>query len=266
MDTELSLKTLAKVSFQSTDITHKISYTAPFEEVEPQAPMKVNAVFLEEGAARKLINEQRASLKTLILEQVNSLSNLSNRTNNQSLRSIISDTLGRSSKNLDCSITEQGNESFSEFEWLEDGHSSRCFEEEQRMWDSIKIDEERGGDDEYYETPEPAVRPKKEWAKNQIEVTPGVFMPIRGYSETWQAIKQNCTTTTLCSSCKEELHVIDDAAHVVCGPDCWMVTPIDQSIGETPLEFDGESADSQGVGMGVKAEEVLKWAKELEQL
>jgi hypothetical protein len=84
----------------------------------------VNAV-LEEGAARKLINEQRASLETLILEQGNSLSNLNNRTNNSSLRSIISDKLGRSSKTLDCSITEQDSDTnFSaEFNSLEDGHS-----------------------------------------------------------------------------------------------------------------------------------------------
>jgi hypothetical protein len=84
---------------------------------------KVNAL-LEEGAARKLINEQRASLKTQILEQGNSLSNLSGRTNNSSLRGIISDKLGRSSKTLDCSITEQDSDtSFSEFNSLEDGHS-----------------------------------------------------------------------------------------------------------------------------------------------
>jgi hypothetical protein len=231
----------------------------PFEQEEPQAPMKVNAV-LEEGAARKLINEQRASLKTLILEQGNSLSNLSNRTTNSSLRGIISDKLGRSSKNLDCSITEQDSiTSFSEFNSLEDGHSMSCFEEEQQMWDNIRFEEERG-DDESYETPEP-IR-SDERVNKQIEVTPGVFMPIRGYSETWQAIKQNCTTTTLCSGCKEELHVIEDASHFVC-PDCWMITPMNQNIGEIALEFDGES-DSHGVGLAVKAEEVLNWVKEQE--
>jgi hypothetical protein len=254
--TKLTPRSLARVSFQSTEIMHRIN-DIPFEEAEPQSPMIINAV-LEEGAARKLINDQRASLKTLVIEQGNSLSNLSNHTNNQSLRSIISDKLSRSSKKLDCSITEQA-DSFSEFNWLEDGHSISCFEEEQRMWDSVRLDEEGGGD-ESSETPEP-VGPE-ERGISQIEVTPGVFMPIRGYSETWQAIKQNCTTTTLCTSCKEELHVIEDAAHVVC-PDCWMVTTMDQSIGVNPLEFDGES-DSHGVGMGIKAEDLLKWVKEQE--
>jgi predicted RNA-binding Zn-ribbon protein involved in translation (DUF1610 family) len=181
------------------------------------------------------------------------LSSFSKHSNNASLRSIISEKFGGS-------ISEQDNESFSDFNFLEDGHSMSCFEEEQQLLDSVRIEEEKG--DESYETPE-AVRPD-ERVKNQIEVTPGVFMPIRGFSETWQAIKQNCTTTTSCASCKEELHVIEDAAHVVC-PDCWMVTTLDQCIGGTPLEFDGES-DSYGVGLGVKAKEVLRWVKEQEQL
>jgi hypothetical protein len=100
---------------------------------------------------------------------------------------------------------------------------------------------------------------------SQIEVTPGVFVPLRGSNETWQAIKSGCTVSTHCVSCNAKLHVIEVAAMVVCH-DCWMVSPVTQRLGDIPLEFDGDdnecSSTTYGIGLGVKGDDVLRWIKE----
>ena len=37
-----------------------------------------------------------------------------------------------------------------------------------------------------------------------------------------------------------------------------MVGPVEQRIGDIPLEFDGAS-DNHGLGLGVKADAILQW-------
>ena len=101
--------------------------------------------------------------------------------------------------------------------------------------------------------------------KSMMEVAPGVTVPLRGSTETWEAIKDGRVTVTACCACQLELHCIEDAEFVIC-PDCWVVSSVDQTFGGIPLEnedmaeFDGGKRPTcRGVGLGVKAVEVVEW-------
>jgi hypothetical protein len=177
------------------------------------------------------------------------------------------------------------------------------FESDQRTWGSItgySFDGENGNDDDddgnddssSYEVPQPTKTNssssssssnhkydfssrrssststssiKNDNIPSEIEVTPGVFVPLRGSNETWQAIKTGCTISTHCVSCHAKLHVIEDAALVVC-QECWMVSPVTQRLGDIQFELDGEDNECNmtiyGVGLGIKGDEVLQWIKE----
>jgi hypothetical protein len=106
-----------------------------------------------------------------------------------------------------------------------------------------------------------------------IEISPGVTMPLRGATETWQAIQGGHVTVTTCSACQMELHCVDTAELVIC-PDCWVITSIDQVVGGIQLESDelididdqgGSSTTNTadqpctGVAIGIKATHVVKW-------
>ena len=100
---------------------------------------------------------------------------------------------------------------------------------------------------------------------SMMEVAPGVNVPLRGSTETWHAIKDGRVTVTTCCACQLELYCIEDAEFVIC-PDCWVVSSVDQTVGGIPLEnediceSDGEKKPaSRGVGLGVKAVDVVEW-------
>jgi hypothetical protein len=93
--------------------------------------------------------------------------------------------------------------------------------------------------------------------KGLIEVSPGVSLPLRGSKETWAALLEGRLTVTKCSCCQEELSCIDDAHLVVCC-DCWVISPVDQSIGGMSLDY-SEAECSYSVGLGVKASEIGEW-------
>jgi hypothetical protein len=92
-----------------------------------------------------------------------------------------------------------------------------------------------------------------------ISLAPGVEKPLRSPSEIWEAIRDGKTTVTACSECTAELHCIHDVELVIC-PDCWIASPIEQSVGGISLEFE-ETEDSgcNGVAIGVKARDVIEW-------
>jgi hypothetical protein len=94
----------------------------------------------------------------------------------------------------------------------------------------------------------------------KIPLSPDLSVPLRGSTETWQAIKHGYTIAVTCSNCNADLHAIQDAEYFVC-PDCWMVGPVEQAIGGIALEFDG-SSDNYGIGLGVKARDVIQWVEE----
>jgi hypothetical protein len=95
----------------------------------------------------------------------------------------------------------------------------------------------------------------------RIEVAPGIDLRLRGSKETWAAIKECRITVTSCCCCLTELHCIEDAELVVC-PDCWVVSPVDQSIGGIPIEGDSNESDPS-VSLGVKVEDSIRWRSEL---
>ena len=103
-----------------------------------------------------------------------------------------------------------------------------------------------------------------------MEVSPGVILPLRGSSETWEAIKEGRITVTSCAICSTDLHVIEDAKYVVC-PDCWIVqTVCNDMVGGILLECDEIESHYQdkeectyGVGLGVKATDVVDWLNDI---
>ena len=57
-----------------------------------------------------------------------------------------------------------------------------------------------------------------------------------------------------------ELHVVEDAAYVVC-LDCWTIGTTEQTIGGIHLELEEDSDEKYGVAMGIKSDEVLQWVE-----
>ena len=82
----------------------------------------------------------------------------------------------------------------------------------------------------------------------EIEISPGVFLPFRASDETWEAIKDGQYLTLMCWDCSLELLVSKVSTHVIC-PDCHTVNPNSSSD-------DGTKNDEQqhGISMGFKKE------------
>ena len=230
-----------------------------FEEEEEEEAARIATVLTSESA-RKVIQEQRTTLKNLVITQKDTLTIHSSHSHHSSLRSVISDSVSQKldisliGKHVERSVTDPM-ESVTELSFHDLSSSARFGLE---TWGSlVEVD---GEDDVYYESDPVAVKPSQN--SSEIEVSPGIFIPLRGSAETWQAIRCGCTTRTACQKCAEELHVIEDAEHVVC-PDCWMVSPVDHAIGDIPFEFDGVSGN-HGVGLGIKVEDVKQWLEDQE--
>jgi len=80
----------------------------------------------------------------------------------------------------------------------------------------------------------------------EIEVSPGVFWPLRGAAETCRALHLQKTAVTTCLACRHKLRCVDDCACVLC-PDCRVLSPV----------ADGANAvgeERTGVGLGLKVE------------
>ncbi len=93
----------------------------------------------------------------------------------------------------------------------------------------------------------------------EVEVTPGVFLQLRGSAETWQAIRLNRITNTRCICCCTCLHCVQDAEYVIC-PDCRVVSPVYSNLSE---DYKIGGRNSGGVGLGFKPEDMAKWQAEL---
>jgi hypothetical protein len=88
--------------------------------------------------------------------------------------------------------------------------------------------------------------------KQQIEVAPGEWLPLRGAVETWSAVQNDFYMPTECVCCRNTIFCIQDAAYVLC-PKCKVVSP-------------GFSEDSKGgVGLGFTMEELAKWQTDIER-
>jgi hypothetical protein len=88
-----------------------------------------------------------------------------------------------------------------------------------------------------------------ETSRIEIEVTPGVYLPMHGAAETERALQQGRVRPTVCVCCQSQLYCIMIAEYVVC-PHC-------RSIGPVGFQHD-ESLAFGGIGLGLTAETVLQ--------
>jgi len=84
-----------------------------------------------------------------------------------------------------------------------------------------------------------------------IEISPGVFVALRGSEESWHAIQQGFYTHPECFCCSTALVCIADADYVLC-PECRVVSPItSERPSIAPADFVG------GVGLGLRRDILL---------
>jgi hypothetical protein len=81
-----------------------------------------------------------------------------------------------------------------------------------------------------------------------VEISPGVFRPLRGSKETWDAIERGFCANVDCFSCSTTLLCIYDAEFVIC-PVCKVISPA--------VTYD-DSLPKSGVGLGLRSEELLQ--------
>lgn len=74
-----------------------------------------------------------------------------------------------------------------------------------------------------------------------VEVSPGVFMNLRGSSETWQALQAGRVTVTTCQLCCQLLRCVQDAECVLC-PTCRVVSPLQGTC----------TGSRRGLGLGLR--------------
>jgi hypothetical protein len=58
-----------------------------------------------------------------------------------------------------------------------------------------------------------------------LEISPGIKMPLRKASDTWNAIQNNNAAEVTCSGCQRQLLTVPDAQLVLC-PECRIVSPM----------------------------------------
>jgi hypothetical protein len=105
--------------------------------------------------------------------------------------------------------------------------------------------------------------PTEQYSEELIEVSPGVCLPLIGSKETWVALLEGRLAVTKCSCCKGNLSCIEDAQLVICS-DCWVISPVDQSIAGISLE-NNAAEGSYSVGIGIKASEIGEWISAAQQ-
>jgi predicted RNA-binding Zn-ribbon protein involved in translation (DUF1610 family) len=214
-------RSTTKVSFE-VDAVKKPSV---FVEETKSEPITSKAV-LKDKVARKFVEEQKNSLRRLVSQQRKPLQSLGCHMNHGgSLRSILTDKF---LKQLEQDATET-TEDMSDFSMSESQFHGQIFfdfDEQQRALDLFNNgDSDDTDEDSSFQAPQPVEpTPTPSSSAGNVEVAPGVFVSLRVAAETWQAIKYGCTTQTTCQNCQADLHVIEDAEHIVC-PDCWMIGP-----------------------------------------
>jgi hypothetical protein len=86
-----------------------------------------------------------------------------------------------------------------------------------------------------------------------IQVAPGVRVPLRSGSETWQAIIDDFYVPCPCLGCSTTLFVIQDAAYVLC--------PCCRSI--SPMEGQFVNLFVAGAGMGFTFDDLTRWQDDI---
>jgi hypothetical protein len=92
-------------------------------------------------------------------------------------------------------------------------------------------------------------------SKGAIEVSPGVFSPLRGSTETWEAILGDMYLPSTCFWCATTVFAIQDCGFVLC-PTCGAVYPSDDEMIDRI---------ASGVGLGFTFESLARWQPEIER-
>ena len=92
-------------------------------------------------------------------------------------------------------------------------------------------------------------------APPSVEVSPGVYVPLRGAAETMQAIPNDYYAPTSCVSCDSTIFCIEDANYILC-PNCRVVSPLEGL-------YEGLRKGRGGVGLGFTLHELELWQNDL---
>ena len=101
-----------------------------------------------------------------------------------------------------------------------------------------------------------------------IEVAPGEFLPLRGATETWEAIQNDYYVPSTCKVCGSTAFCIADASFVLC-PCCQSVGPIRGDCNRTNMppgthnKTHGGGERGGGVGLGFTLGQLASWQDEI---
>ncbi len=76
--------------------------------------------------------------------------------------------------------------------------------------------------------PTPPLRSSPVASRTSIELSPGVFLPVLGSQECWDAIERGHCVNAECFVCNALLQCKDDASHFIC-PGCMTISPLQQT-------------------------------------
>jgi hypothetical protein len=86
----------------------------------------------------------------------------------------------------------------------------------------------------------------------EVEVAPGVFLPLHGSQETLSSMQEGQLVSCACFACTLTIMCVPQASYVLC-PDCRVVSPVERSADPTITKL--AATLSGGVGLGMKLEE-----------
>jgi hypothetical protein len=108
------------------------------------------------------------------------------------------------------------------------------------------------------------------YSRRTIEISPGVYLLLRGAEETWNCIGRDFFMPCLCLGCSHELCCIQDADYVLC-PKCRVVSPLDTDSYGSESAAAAASASAAGIeheggiGLGFTFADLVKWQAEIIQ-
>jgi hypothetical protein len=240
---------------------------------------------LDDDASRSLFLEHERYLKRLVSEgreRLQSMGYYRSTSHGASLRRIVTRKLDRSNnatiQKLEADLTEATEDVTDFTEQAFDGNLAFDFEEQHLASDmmaraALRRIDSADFDEDFQEATissaaDHSVDKTWQWSatpvpltSRMVRVTSDVRVQLRGALETWQAICNDTTVVTSCKGCQRELHVLQDAAYVVCR-DCWVVGNIEQSFGGISMELDEDADELFGVTLGIKSTDVLEWIEE----
>jgi hypothetical protein len=92
----------------------------------------------------------------------------------------------------------------------------------------------------------------------EVEVGPGVFLPLHGTEETMSAMQEGQLVSCTCYVCTLTVMCVPQASFVLC-PDCRVVSPVERSAVPTTMKHGAApSCETGGVGLGMKLEEFVQ--------